>query len=172
MTIKDSIINSYNLKSSRRKLNNIQKTNLLFDITLEFITKYQWTYFPDGHEYSADFMLGQKNVHRWEVNCFELSDLFIALCEAVGLSGGHRFVYKYKPTSKIGQQLDEPNSESKYKFQCFDKQFAFTDNQECFDQHCVAIVNGRFYDLVFSCSYKHKNVPYDVDPFAKTISFL
>lgn len=172
MTLKDKIINSYNEQRSKSKLNDTQKINLLFDIILEFIIKNKWTYFPDGHAYDAYFILDCTSFNGLPVNCFELSNLFIALCKEVGFNDADTFVYKYKPSSKIGQQLYEKNSESKYRFQCFDEQFTCVDNQVCFDQHCVAKVNNRFYDLVFSSSYQQMDAPYDIDPFAKVISLL
>jgi hypothetical protein len=172
MTLKDKIINSYNVQRSKRKLNDTQKINLLFDIILEFIIKYKWTYFPDGHAYDAYFILDCTSYYGLPVNCFELSDLFIALCKEVGFNDADTFVYKYKPSSKIGQQLYEKNSESRYKFQCFDEQFTCVDNQVCFVQHCVAKVNNRFYDLVFSSAYQQMDAPYDIDPFAKVFSLI
>lgn len=172
MTLKDKIINSYNVQRSKRKLNDTQKINLLFDIILEFIIKNKWTYFPDGHAYDAYFILDCTSYYGLPVNCFELSNLFIALCKEVGFNDADTFVYKYKPSSKIGQQLYEENSESRYKFQCFDEQFTCIDNQVCFDQHCVAKVNNKFYDLVFSSAYQQMDAPYDIEPFAKVISLL
>lgn len=172
MKLKEKILNSYFLQSSKHKLNNTQKANLLFDIVLELIITNKWTYFAKGNGYNAEYLLDCDCSDTLQVNCFELSDLFIALCKQVGITNLSRFVYKHKPSSKIGQKIYEKNSESKYTFQCFDKEFECIDNQVCFDQHCVALVNGRFYDLIFSSSYELMETPYDVGPFAEVISFL
>ncbi|EHL31027.1 ankyrin repeat domain-containing protein [Legionella drancourtii] len=172
MTLREGIINSYNANSSTHELNDAEKANLLFDIVLKLIIQNKWTYFAKGKGYSAEFILNCNYSEPLHVNCFELSQMFAALCAQVGISDVDTFVYKNKPSSKIGQKLYEENSESKYTFQCFDAQFECIDNQICFDQHSVVKVNGRFYDLIFSCAYEQIAEPYDVGPLAQAISSL
>lgn len=116
MKLKEKILNSYFLQNSKHKLNDTQKANLLFDIVLELIIKNKWTYFAEGNGYNAEFLLDCDCSDTLQVNCFELSDLFITLCKQVGITNLSSFVYKHKPSSKIGQKIYEKNSESNIRF--------------------------------------------------------
>lgn len=165
MNLKDRIINLYR-KSPKPKLTASQKATLLFDIILRLITTNQWIYLPQGKGQHPEHLLKDSAFESLEVNCFELADMFIYLCKLVGIKSASKHIYRYQPSGKLGQKL------GKYTFKCFDKQFKFTDNEFCFDQHCIAQVDGKFYDLNFSCIYNPHSTPYDTSPFARAIHLL
>lgn len=172
MILQTRIINLFLKESAGKKLNNTQQADLLFDLLLNFITKHKWTYFPDSSGFRAQRILYNKTYKNIALNCFELSELFLNVCDALGIAHQGTYIYEYRLTSKIGQLLSENGSSSRYTFKCFDSRFICIDNQLCFNHHCVAQVNGKFYDLTLSSAYHQEDTPYDNDAFAKALHFL
>lgn len=170
LNVHDFIIEKFNAQishGSNKSIKDTEKANLLFAIVLDFIKAKKWEYFPDGNKVCEINLLQQSCSSPLQANCFDLSETFVELCKSIGINDVDTYVYLHQPI-QLGKKI--PGSNDLYA--CFDKTQKHIDNQGIFDKHCVAMIGGRFYDLVFSCSYDSVNDPFEKDAFFDLVALM
>ncbi|KTD57843.1 ankyrin repeat domain-containing protein [Legionella shakespearei] len=157
-------------RANRLILNDeVAKANLLFKVFLKFIIDNKWTYFPDGNGLTAEHILPLNCSEAQNLNCFELSEAFMALCKKIGIRDVSKVTTKHRASKKFGEKFSETSPPLK-PFDPFPD--LFVNDQVIFSQHCVVRVGGRFYDLVFSTYYDDINAPYDNSLFGQIVSLI
>jgi ankyrin repeat protein len=171
LPVKNVILKKYNTEKQHtylgKTLDDTQKATLLFKIFLNFIIDNNWEYVSLGNDYSSTCILESNSSVPLSVNCFELSDTFKDLCNQIGIIDVDIFQYRHQPL-----QLEKKLPGSSYVFTCFDTNQTYVDNETIFDLHSVVTINGRFYDLTFSCIYDEVDSPFANDPFLQMVSFI
>ena len=169
-TIETAILEKYkqaNLNSGPNRSID-QRVILMFETMLDFIILHEWRYVPDGNQDHAMNILKRGKNKAQHVNCFDLTDIFLELCKRININNCSKLVFDNKPLRPIGENIGTSNVTLK----CFDKNARFSENKALFDNHCVARVNGRYYDLVFSAHYQNLNDTFDDRPIAKLTTLI
>ncbi|WP_133140410.1 ankyrin repeat domain-containing protein [Legionella genomosp. 1] len=142
VTIEDAILRNYR----RHAKTNRPDIDLLFDVTSRFIKEKKWIY--EGNAESVDIYKRPEN-ERIKANCFMLADLFVHLAKRIGISSDECFPINIPnfcstKNSSLVQGDYQPFSPT-----CT----ANTDGLYEFDVHCIAMINGSYFDLLLQVTY-------------------
>jgi hypothetical protein len=151
-TIREKILENYAKKMEVAIDNGSSSGNpdehLLFDVVTQYVIENNWRYNRDTNPNHED-LLDTPHDAAVEVNCFDMADIIVELAGCIGFNKDNCFTIVINNFAEKASEFNEGKQES------FDQSNLRRneDGHYEFDVHCIAMINGYYFDPTLQVKY-------------------